>query len=160
MKELKISNSNKVAIVDDWEWGRLSKFKWVDNGNGFIYRQWWTNRLRPKHTSLAAEIMNQLKQRFDHKDRDGYNNLEENLRVTTCSQNGMNRTKSNDKSSIFKGVCWDKNRNKWGCYITVNGIRLCLGRFKFEIDAAITYNMAAMKYFGEFAALNPVPFTW
>ena len=35
-----------------------------------------------------------------------------------------------------------------------NGSRYNLGHFKKEIDVAKAYNMAAEKYFGEFANLN------
>ena len=42
--------------------------------------------------------------------------------------------------SIFKGVSFDKTRNKWYCQITINKKSKHLGRFENEIDAAKKYN--------------------
>ena len=55
-----------------------------------------------------------------------------------------------------KGVHYfnGRNKNKWMARIQVDGKRLFLGYFKFPKEAAKTYDIAAKKYFGEFARLN------
>lgn len=94
---------------------------------------------------------------YDHKDRNRLNNTRSNIRPATPRQSLMNRVKSAGKTSQYKGVCWDKSRNKWMSYIHL-GIRpgqgKSLGRFDNELDAARAYEVAAMKHYGEFACLK------
>lgn len=93
----------------------------------------------------------------DHIDHNGLNNRRHNLRLATRSENAKNqRLQNQDKSSKFKGVTWRASRNKWIAQIGLSGIRTHLGLFVKEIDAAIAYNRAATKHFGEFALLNKV----
>ena len=57
-------------------------------------------------------------------------------------------------TSIYKGVCFDKERRKWVVSIYIDNKCRKIGRFKNEIDAARAYDEAAKKYFGEYARLN------
>lgn len=53
-----------------------------------------------------------------------------------CHNNNLPiKTNVKDKSSNFKGVCWDNKRNKWKSQITINGKSKSLGRFNTEIEA-------------------------
>ena len=91
----------------------------------------------------------------DHINGDGLDNRRENLRICTTLKNCQNRQKQRQtSSSVFKGVSWYPNRKKWVAYIKVNGIQLHLGYFTSEYNAAVCYNLAAKKYFGEFALTN------
>ena len=45
---------------------------------------------------------------------------------------------------------------KWKAEININKIRMELGFFIDEIDAAKAYNIAALKYHGKFACLNEI----
>jgi hypothetical protein len=94
----------------------------------------------------------------DHRDGDGLNNCRSNLRVATRQQNGSNQRKRAN-SNTYKGVCFDKSRNRWLAGIKVNYKRINLGRFESEIEAAQMYDVAAKELHGEFARLNfpPVP---
>lgn len=76
-----------------------------------------------------------------------------NLRTATMSQNVANRKAPNvKKTSFFKGVFW--RRNRWLACIKKNGVKQWLGSFSKESDAAIAYNNAATRLFGEFSVLN------
>ncbi len=88
----------------------------------------------------------------DHINTNRLDNTRNNLRVCNNSQNLANRPANNGRK--FKGVCWDSSRGKFAAGITVNYKKYFLGRFENEIDAAIAYNIAAIKHFGEFAYLN------
>lgn len=96
---------------------------------------------------------------LDHIDGDPLNNDISNIRETTTSQNGMNRKKNNSynsktTSSIYKGVSWHRQRNKWWVRIQINGKRKSIGLFTSETDAARAYDDAANELFGEFARMN------
>lgn len=88
----------------------------------------------------------------DHKDRNPLNNLNENLRFATRSQNAMNR---ND----IKGIYWDKKGNKWIARLRLNKKYIYLGYFADKSDAIKARQKGELKYFGEFApCLNPPKF--
>lgn len=55
------------------------------------------------------------------------------------------------KLSGYKGVSWDKEREKWEAHITVDGRKRHLGHFDLGTQAAGAYRKAADKHFGEFA---------
>ena len=93
---------------------------------------------------------------IDHKDRNPLNCLDDNLRICTPNQNAQNRKKQSNNTSGQKGVRWHKRDKKWNVSITtINGCEF-LGNFDTKEDAARAYNIAALKYFGEFAVLNVI----
>ena len=120
---------------------------------------------RPKIHRLIMErrLGRQLKkgEHVDHIDGNGLNNRRSNLRLATPHQNHANKPKQRGNyTSSYKGVCFDKSRNKWQASINSAILwgrehkKKFLGRFKSEIEAAEAYDVAALKYFGEFANLN------
>lgn len=60
------------------------------------------------------------------------------------------------KTSRFRGVAWDKQRQFWEVKIHIRGKNLFLGRFQSEVTAAQAYNSAALKYLGTSAKLNVI----
>lgn len=87
----------------------------------------------------------------DHIDLNRSNNKWDNLREATRSQNFGNRHKYLNNKSKNKGVCWDKNANKWLAQIQINKKKIKLGRFSNIKDAKSAYEQAAAKYFKKFA---------
>lgn len=147
-----------VALVDDEDFSLVSKYRWYAtiSENGRYYAKRRTNA---KHqVYLHREIMKaSLGVEIDHIDGNGLNNQKSNLRYCIRRQNAMNTTKRKPSAtSRHKGVCWDKRCKKWTSKINPNGRTINLGLFENEIDAAIAYNKAAMKHFGEYARLNNV----
>jgi len=105
--------------------------------------------------SLSRYIINCPRNRcVDHKNHSQFDLTNENLRIATRSQNNANRRKKPECSSKYKGVCWDSDRNKWVARINFRYKEIYLGSFGVEAMAAEAYNIAALKYFGEFAYLN------
>ena len=140
----------KYAIVDNCDWDELSRFFWHFNGGyaatdgmgGKIYMQKFLMRTPDKMDT-------------DHIDGNKLNNRRCNLRICTRSQNQANQ-KSNRGSSRFKGVSWESKPCKWRVDITKDKVKIFLGRFSNELDAAKVYNKAAIELYGEFARLNEV----
>jgi len=156
----------QVALVDDGDYERVSKFKW--------YALWDPSRrtyraLRNKQENesengkrgliyLHRFIMKVPKGKdIDHRDRDPLNNQKNNLRICTRAQNNMNKLKREGYSSEYKGVSWNKQKLKWEASIGKDYKKHHLGLFTDETDAAIAYNKAALEMFGEYAVLNDVP---
>jgi hypothetical protein len=79
------------------------------------------------------------KNEIDHIDIDPTNNKIENLRVATHSQNQRNQNKQKNCSSKYKGVCWDKQKNKWKASICINSKSKYLGLFYNEEEASKCY---------------------
>lgn len=90
----------------------------------------------------------------DHINHNGLDNRRENLRLATRGQNSGNARPRTNKISKFKGVTWDRGSSRWRARIRSNNQLHCLGRYASEEAAAIAYDAAALKYFGEFAYLN------
>jgi len=153
----------QYAIVDDDDFAWLSLRKWCAARavNGVFYavrRVWWPGGKRRQRTVymhvLIARVMGPVADQVDHQDGNTLNNRRSNLRPATQSQNLRNRKKQIKTTSRFKGVYWHKAERKWMARIMVNKKRLFLGQFSDEVQAALAYDEAARKHFGEFAKLN------
>lgn len=95
----------------------------------------------------------------DHKNGNALDNRRANLRLCTRRQNSLNRVKPTGArgkapSSRFKGVDFCLFSKRWRARIKCYGATTQLGRFASESDAALAYDAAARRLFGEFAALN------
>lgn len=91
----------------------------------------------------------------DHISRDSLDNRRANLRIVDNRINQLN-TETRGGTSQYRGVCWDKRRNAWRAAVKSNQVTYNLGYYNNEVDAAIAYNIAAIKHFGEHARLNDV----
>jgi len=157
MRELRLSNTNLVAIVDEEDFERLNVYEWDLRFTRGEPSRITRNRSHLPAVALASEVMNQHSVMFDHKDRSIFNNRKSNLREATFSQNAANRGKQRGKySSLFKGVNYHKRDELWHSRIMFQGKPIHLGCFENEIDAALAYNKKALELFGEFAVLNVV----
>ena len=87
----------------------------------------------------------------DHKDLNRSNNKWENIRPSSKTQNFGNQIKYKNNKSGIKGVCWDKDANKWLAQIQFNKKKIKLGRFNNTEDAKNAYAKASKELFKEFA---------
>jgi hypothetical protein len=156
------------AIVDDDVRGEVEKHHWHAT-NTKKNPTWYARttihagkeqtHLRMHRFIMAIYLGRPIEknEQVDHKNRNGLDNRRENLRLATPSQNHANQRRICPKTSIYKGVYWNKSRCKWGAHIKVNQVGKGLGFFECEKDAAMVYNSAAIHFFGEFAYVNNVP---
>lgn len=151
--EIPLKNG-KTAVIDPEDVEKCSKYGWVlDDSKPNNYVHTCVGKSR-KTLKLHRFILNAKQGDIvDHIDGDGLNNTRKNLRLVTASQNGANRRKFKNKTSIYKGVHKREN-GKWRAAIRLRGKLTNLGTFNDEIDAAKAYNKAASALFGDFACLN------
>jgi hypothetical protein len=144
----------KEAIVDDDDYEWLNQWKWCFVKTGYAIR----GKRRPERGIILMhrEIMHTPNGMYtDHINGDKLCNLRCNLRICTASQNIANTNKLQNNTSGYKGVYFEKERNKWVAGIHDKKNRhIKLGRFKNKIDAAKAYDKAAREMFGEFAKTN------
>lgn len=157
IREISLAKTDKVALVDEYDFYHLSQFSWslIEQGQN-SYAKTEINRTTIYMHQLI--LVSPSKEFFpDHIDGNGLNNQRINLRLVTRSQNQWNRSKTDSTvTSQYKGVYYAKDRQKWRAQINANGKRTLLGHFKTEVGAARAYNKAAVELHGEFAKLNEV----
>ena len=97
---------------------------------------------------------------IDHKDDFGTNNRRGNLRQSNASENAANtrHKKKNNKgetpTSIYKGVSYCKEKQKWYSQISYKGKKFNLGYFESEEEAAKTYDKRTIEFHGNNTKLN------
>jgi hypothetical protein len=159
-KEIQLTQG-QVAIVDDEMYDYLNQWKWYaskqKNGKFYAERKITVNSLR-KSIIMHRLIINNtdIKLHTDHINGITLDNRKINLRICTNSQNQMNKKTQINNKNGFKGVSYNKEKKKYEVNITLNGNKIFLGRHLNIIEAAKSYNEAAIKYFGEFANLNKI----
>lgn len=151
MKEIIISNG-EIAFVSDEDFDYLNQWQW-HKSDKYVERGEKGIAIR-MHREVAIRMGIDTSQNIDHKDGNILNNQRENLRSATKSQNQANSKIRKDNSSGYKGVSFYRNYRKWVAQIRVKGRNMILGYFSTPEEAALTYDKAARKFFGEFAKCN------
>jgi len=144
----------QFALIDDEDYERVGQYKWTLDKNGYAVRK-AGGRKNPKKLMLHRFILEApAGHDVDHINRDSLDNTRANLRICTRSQNNANRISLPGSSSQYKGVSWNRNRQRWQVFQCAYGNRRYLGYFVSEAEAAIAYDDAAYESFGDFARLN------
>ena len=163
LETLVSSEDRDLALA--WSWCSLSAGK-------YFYA---VRNCKGKSILLHREIMRRVLGRailkteeVDHINRDTLDNRRDNLRLVESCQQNWNAKKQATRDGIptisaFKGVT-KKGPTKsgtprakpWKANIVCRGKRHWLGYFRTEHEAALAYNIAAEKLFGEYARFNQV----
>jgi hypothetical protein len=143
MREIPLTRG-KVALVDDGDYDDLSNHSWYVMTAGNLC---YAGRSSPMVNGnrqlilMHSAIINTPKgMDTDHINGNGLDNRRENLRIVTRRQNLQNLHIK--KTSIYPGVSFETDSNRWRAQIKINGKSRNIGRFKTEIDAAIAYSAA------------------
>jgi hypothetical protein len=158
----------------------LDGIKWYQNNKGY----WKNRKFGFQHVYVYEKLTGDKVCDFEcihHLDGNKSNNTAKNLVCMTRSDHTMfhnlgnknwlgklhtNETKAKmsnsnhqrglrkDNSSGYKGVSFDKSANKYQALILINNKRKHLGRFDTLEQAALAYNQAAQKYYGDEAYQN------
>lgn len=145
------------AKVDPEDFDRLNKFSWyaMSGTHSFYAYRSVTILGRKKAIAMHNQIMQPPPGRVvDHDNHEGLDNRKANLHIATISQNNCNRRRMSNCRSKYRGVDYDKGLNKWRARIRFNNVRILLGYFDNEEDAARAYDEAAKEIHRDFAVLN------
>lgn len=155
----------KLMEIDDEDFAYMSQWSWyavkdpdmkrpeaqycANAYDGFRKKRLYAHRLLLGVTDPKVFV--------DHKDGNTLNNRRDNLRVCTNAENQYNR-KTAWGTVPYKGVVLHKNLKKrpYNSRIWLKGRFKSLGYYATPEEAARAYNVAALKYFGEFACLNVI----
>ena len=110
-----------------------------------------------QHRVVFLYFNGYLPKAIDHIDRNKLNNSISNLRPSTKNGNNHNVGPNKKNTSGYKGVYWHKPRKKWRAMIKINRKQITIGRFNTPEEAALAYNIAALKFHGDFAYQNVIP---
>ena len=153
---------NQYALVsnEDYEW--LSREKWhcvnMRGGRKAMRSIYGPEKQRRHKVYMHREIMGLEKgdnRVVDHINHNTLDNRRCELRICSQAENCRNMRKTHG-SSQYKGVSWRKLRKKWKAVITINDKTIFLGDFDSQNHAAMAYNEAARKHYGEYACLNVI----
>lgn len=156
MKKIKLTQG-KYALVDDEDFEFLNQWKWFvkeNHGNLYAVRQKYithgVKNRKAKRFYMHRQLLGFPKKQIDHWNGNGLDNQRKNLRVCTSLQNSWNQKISLLNTSGYKGV-HKRYKKLWQARISIKKKRISLGYFKNKKEAALAYNKAAKKYFGEYA---------
>jgi hypothetical protein len=151
-------SQDKYTIVDTEDYDWLMQWKWYFGGKQYAVRMQYCGMLNGK-SKLKMICMHRLildtpsGMFTDHVNGNRLDNRRSNLRICTRQQNAYNQMTSKG-SSIYKGVTWNKNAEKWQAQIRYANTNYYLGCFTDEVKAACAYNDAAVRLHRSFARLN------
>ena len=144
------------TIVDDEDYLYLKNYKWDVCRSKYSY--YARTRIKDKNNKRNTILMHRMIMKapkymqVDHISGNGLNNLKNNLRLCTQTQNNGNTRLSRHNTSGIKGVHWNKKRQIWIAVLHKNNKPHYLGSFNDKFEAKKVYEKAAKEYFGEFAA--------
>lgn len=155
--------AGRVAQVSDGRYELVSQYRWYvyeksQNGpgsrNNGPYAIANTKRADGHRTTVKMHCLILGVKGVDHRNGDGLDNQDHNLRVATKAQNMGNQQPRRGTASRFKGVTWHNQQGKWRARIKIDGRFRHLGCFSVEEDAACAYDAAALAAWGEYARPN------
>ena len=148
-----------VVEIDDEDAEKVFQYKWCVHYK-YKYGHYRLTDVRTniikngKRKQIALHKLLVSFEIVDHIDRNVLNNRKENLRDCSNAENLRNKGLQSNNTSGFKGVYWNKNRNKFQAQIKYNGKNFYLGLYDTLKEGAAAYDRAAVELYGDFAKLN------
>lgn len=170
MKEM-VSSSGAVILVDDADYLYLTKWKWQVSKMGYAVRCTNIGGRAPSKGGTGRQVIILMHRQImglecggqqprsqvvHHKNGIKLDNQKENLEIITQKENARCSDKPKTNSSGFKGVSWSNRDKCWYAHIVVNMVKKHIGIFRCPIEAAIAYDSAALKHFGDYAKTNRI----
>lgn len=137
MATIPLTNSDKVATVDDDDYAELSKWRWSLHQG---YARCWQRKNRS--VSMHRMIMGYNGNLdIDHLNGDGLDNRRQNIRIVTHAVNLANRPKlNNNNRSGYRGIHWCNTSKRWKARIGVKGTKKYIASTRTLKEAIKAYN--------------------
>lgn len=139
----------RFATIETADWHLIAGYPWRvqpdKRPGGKIYAVTGHNS-KMMHRFIMGKLS-------DHRNGDGLDNRRSNLRPCTLHQNAMNQTIVRGRYP-YKGVHFNRRDACFQAKIGFQRKQHFLGYFDNPITAAIAYDKAARRYFGDFAHTN------
>ena len=145
------NDKNKIMLCDIEDWDNLKDYYWRDSdGYAVAIKNYEIIRF---HREVMG--IDDPKIQIDHKNGDTFDNRKSNLRVCNNQKNSFNKNKNSNNTSGYKGVYFDKDRNKWRASIQFNGKSYkSPKRYNTPEEAYEWYKLKSDELFKEFSVFN------
>jgi len=151
MKKIKLSRG-KFALIDDDDKERVASFNWYALKNGYCAREEWLGDGKKRMVYMHRFIMDApAGMVVDHINGKKHDNRRKNLRLVTQVENAWNSKLRKDNKSGFRGVSWDRVKEKWGVRMKIGKHYIFGGYFDNKIKAAQKYKELLSTHRDEFA---------
>lgn len=141
----------RIALISDEDRTKVAMFRWHSRRSkrgSYYARSFSTGTLMLMHR-LILNTPSHLE--TDHKNGNGLDNRQENLRIATRTQNICNSRRQRWKAP-YRGLAVEGN--KYRARISFEGKTQNLGLYDSPEEAARVYDSAARKIHGDFAQVN------
>lgn len=132
----------KYALVSIEDFDNCGRVNW-NIANGYA----WNSKEGYMHRYLVKAEKNLI---VDHKNRNQLDNRMDNLRITTYSQNGFNKSIPTNNTSGYRGIrsVGDSSKSKFQAYITYN--RKQISKYCSTLEEALIWRkQKELELFGE-----------
>lgn len=150
------TNNKEPFYFDLEDYDKIKGYTWHRDKDDYIVANCNINGKNTtiKMHRIVMDVLDDNTVCVDHKNHINYDNRKTELRIATNMQNSMNTIMPKNNTSGYKGVSWNKEKQKWEVYITINRNRKHLGYYNDFEDAKMARKKAEEKYFGEYSYNN------
>lgn len=131
----------KVTIVDDEDYEYLMQWSWHYAAGGYAARGYRVKGSRSVQKIYMHRLLHKTPEGFDtdHENRNKLDNQKHNLVTKTRSANNVNAGPQKNSKSGYRGVSWDKQKNKWVARCKYQGKYYHIGFFESPRKASAAY---------------------
>lgn len=144
------NNCDDVFLCDREDWLLAMIHNWVRGKDLYpVARMPQGKNIRFHQLVMKVKQGNYV----DHIDRNRANNKRNNLREVNPKESAKNKSMKSDNTSGCCGVSFDKRKNKWRAYYTINKKQIFIGYFN-TLEEAMTDRIKKADSIGLFTDVN------
>lgn len=135
------------------DYGKIKDYSWHKNSEGYIIAKDLSDSKKVVQMHrLVMDCPDNME--TDHIYHVNHDNRKSELRITTGSQNSMNKGLKSNNSSGVTGVYYSNREERWKAFIGIDRKEIHLGTF-INFDKAVEVRkQAEIEYFGEYRYKN------